>query len=40
MVKIRARYEPDRDRAARYDNLYRTGYAQLYDRLADLKPQG
>lgn len=40
MVRVRARYQPDQDRAARYDNLYRTGYAKLYDRLADLKPRG
>jgi sugar (pentulose or hexulose) kinase len=40
MVKVRARYAPDRERAARYDRLYRTGYVKLYDRIADLKPKG
>ena len=37
MVKVRARYAPDRERASRYDLLFRSGYAKLYDRLADLK---
>jgi hypothetical protein len=39
-VRVRARYQPDGDRATRDDNLYRTGYAKLYDRFADLKLRG